>query len=270
MSKVSVIIPYFNNEKTLERALESVSNQTYKNLEIILINDGSSDNSRNVVKEFINNNSSKFEIIHIEQENKGPSAARNKGINLASGNFIAFLDADDSWKSEKIEYQIDILKKHKDIFILGTDYELNYEGKIITKSINDKKIKYITFEKRLLKNYFNTPSVIIKREVFTEENLYFDENQRYAEDTLLYLKILRNHNGAKICMPLITLYKPEISKQGLSSNIIKTEKYELLNYHKLYKENDNNIKKINLFKLIFLDIFSFLKFLRRIIIIECR
>ncbi|WP_368236368.1 glycosyltransferase family 2 protein [Clostridium perfringens] len=269
MNKVSIIIPYFNNENTIIRALDSVKKQTFKDYEIIIINDGSKDKSEELVLNWIENN--KFITIkHIIQDNKGPSSARNRGIQLSKCDFVAFLDADDSWDFNKLEIQIDIMIKNNDIGIIGSEYKLEYNNIQSIKGVNNGKLQPVSFEQRLIKNYFNTPSVVIRRKVLVDNYILFNEKQSYAEDTLLYLEVLRVSKGAKICSPLITLYKPELSKEGLSSNIIETEKYELLNYLNLYKKNKFYDKKISLQKLVFLLIFSVIKFLRRVFIVYLR
>ena len=101
--KISVIIPAYNSEKTILRALESVNSQTFKPIEIIVINDYSSDKTEEVVKSF----KSEITIIFLSNEtNKGPSYSRNRGIRSSNGNWIAFLDADDYWHPQKLEFQI--------------------------------------------------------------------------------------------------------------------------------------------------------------------
>ena len=104
---VSVITPVYNAEKVLERTLKSIINQTYKHIEIILVDDCSSDNSRMIIE--------KYKITHPEivyycqSTNQGAGAARNKALELAKGQFVAFLDADDLWKEDKLEKQIQLL-----------------------------------------------------------------------------------------------------------------------------------------------------------------
>lgn len=264
MCVVSVIIPYYNNEYTIIRALESVNNQTFKDFEIITINDGSLDNSFNIIEKW--KRISDINVRNFTQENSGPSVARNNGIKLSKGKYIAFLDADDSWEPTKLEKQVKILDKNKHVGIIGCDHYVKEGSKVLTRSINSKKVKNITFNKKLLKNQFSTPSVVIRKSILTESDLYFCENQRYAEDTLFYLQILRKYRGAKIEEPLVNLYKSEISNKGLSSQLWKTEKFELNNFRVLYKENsivDKN--KISFIMLNILYIFSLIKFVRRII-----
>lgn len=264
MCMVSVIIPYYNNEETIIRALESVKNQTFKDIEIITIDDGSSDNSFNIVEEWKKINSIKFR--NFKQKNSGPSVARNKGIDLAQGKYVAFLDADDSWETSKLEKQVNVLEENEEISIVGCDHYINEGGKVLTRSTNSKDIREVTFNTKLLKNQFCTPSVVIRRSILIESNIRFSENQRYAEDTLFYLQILRKYNGVKIEEPLVNLYKAEISNKGLSSKLWETEKFELKNFKILYKENSiNDINKISFIKLSGLFIFSLIKFGRRVI-----
>lgn len=264
MCMVSVIIPYYNNEETIIRALESVKNQTFKDIEVITIDDGSSDNSFNIVEEWKKNNCINFR--NFTQKNGGPSVARNKGIELAQGKYIAFLDADDSWEIKKIEKQVNILEENEEIGIIGCDHYVKEDKRILTRSTNSKELRKITFNEKLLKNQFCTPSVVIRRSILIESNIRFSENQRYAEDTLFYLQILRRYNGVKIEEPLVNLYKAEISNKGLSSKLWETEKCELKNFKILYKENSiDDINKISFIKLNGLFAFSLIKFGRRVI-----
>ena len=266
MKLVSVIVPYFNNESTVLRALDSIKCQTYSNIEIILINDGSSDKTKDVVNKYIlDNNKMNFKHI-ILPENKGPSVARNIGINQSNGELIAFLDADDSWVNNKIELQAKVMDNNPELVLIACDHFIEYNNEKYTKSRSDFKIIEVTFKEKLIKNRFCTPSVMLRRRCILDYNLKFNENQKFAEDTLFYLQILRRFKSVKIQAPLVTLYKPEISSVGLSSKILETEKWELRNFKTLYKENKfikNN--KISLIKLNLLYLFSFIKFTRRVV-----
>lgn len=114
---VSVILPVFNTEKYVTESVESVLNQTYKNIEIICINDGSTDNSLEILKTF----GEKITLINLEK-NGGISVARNAGIEVAKGDYIAFMDADDVWTSEKIEHQINEFMKNEKLQISFTQF----------------------------------------------------------------------------------------------------------------------------------------------------
>ena len=106
--KISVILPVYNVEKYLRQCLDSVINQTYKNLEIILVNDGSTDNSGKICEEYALNDE-RIKVIH--KENGGISSARNAAIDIAKGQYITFIDSDDDVELDYIDYLYDILKK---------------------------------------------------------------------------------------------------------------------------------------------------------------
>ncbi len=268
MYKISVIIPYYNSEKTILRALNSVISQTYKDFEIILINDGSIDSSNKIVDDFINKHK-EYKITNIYQKNSGPSKARNEGIKKAKGQYISLLDADDSWHEKKLDIQMEFLGKNGDIAILGCDYNVVIENSINRKSENTGEYEEVNFYKRLFRNYFSTPTVIIKKEVLNELE-GFNENQKYAEDSLLFIQILRKYKGGKIKSSLVNLYKNEYGVSGLSSNLKELEKWELNNFKVLYSENYKCQKKINLFLYLCIITFSYVKYLRRMIICKIR
>ena len=196
---VSVIIPYYNNEDTIVRAIKSVLSQTYTQIELILINDGSVDNSYNLVNEFIEKNKIEISLVNIKQENLGPSVARNKGILLAKGMYVAFLDADDTWEREKLQIQMDLLNKNPKIDMLGCNFYINIqsEGKKIKKYFVRDKLKKISFNSMLYKHFYATPCVIVKKSVILEVGM-FNENQKYMEDSLLFTKITRDYEAYMI------------------------------------------------------------------------
>ena len=104
---ISVIIPLYNKEKQIAKTLQTVLNQTYQNFEIVIVNDGSTDRSVDEVKKFLNSR-----IRLINQKNGGVSAARNRGIKEAKGEYLAFLDADDIWQNNYLQTQIDLICKY--------------------------------------------------------------------------------------------------------------------------------------------------------------
>lgn len=259
--EVSVVIPYYNRESTIIRAVKSVLNQTYRNFELILIDDGSDDNGHKIVDEYIKNVDD-INIVHIYQDNSGPSKARNYGIKIAKGKYIAFLDSDDSWKENKLMVQIDFLRKNKDCAILGSDFDL-FDKKAVN---NEYNVSFSNFYKMLFKNFFILPTVIVKKEIFSQANYLFDEKKKYAEDQLFFLRISRDYKGARLKLPLASLYKGQFGEGGLSGDIIMLEKNELENFRILYKENKNCGKKINFVLLVFMYAFSIIKFIRRFVL----
>ena len=124
--KVSIIIPIYNSEKYLKQCLESIINQTYKNIEIICINDGSTDNSEKIIKDYLKTNKN---ITYLKQPNAGQSIARNKGLEKATGDFILFVDSDDFIEKNMVEKLIDPLTKSSEIDLTFCDYYLYTDGK---------------------------------------------------------------------------------------------------------------------------------------------
>jgi len=143
----SVVIPLFNKANTIERALQSVLNQTFQQFEIIIVNDGSSDNSVAKATEI---HDERIRIIH--QENQGVSVARNTGIENATYNWIAFLDADDEWLPEFLEAVTNLHTKYPECNVLSTSYYLcNSKGE--KRNIKLKRIKFLG-EDGIMENYF--------------------------------------------------------------------------------------------------------------------
>ena len=121
---VSIILPTYNRAHTLRKAVDSILNQTYKDFELIVVDDGSTDDTYNLIKS-IND----YRIVYVKHEkNKGAAAARNTGIKLAKGKYIAFQDSDDEWYSHKLEKQMEIIENNKLIDIVYSSFFLIKNG----------------------------------------------------------------------------------------------------------------------------------------------
>jgi glycosyltransferase involved in cell wall biosynthesis len=126
---VSVVIPLFNKEDYIEETLASVVRQTYTSIELVIIDDASSDYSVDKAKNFLEKHNGRFSNVIIESRaNTGQAGARNDGINLAKGDFVAFLDADDIWHSKKIELQVGFLKENPKVDLVFCNYLMMSEG----------------------------------------------------------------------------------------------------------------------------------------------
>lgn len=251
---VSVIIPCYNAEDTIVECVKSVLDQSYTDFEILIVDDGSTDRSIENLKEFLTQNADVEKVKIVIQKNGGPSVARNKGIEMANGDLIAFLDADDVWLPNKLEVQLQVLKEDREAALVGCIYNnnlINATGKIIQ----------ITFNDFLKKNFFPTPTVVARAEVFHE--FKFDERQKYSEDYRLWLQISKNYK----CLLINESLTHSISKKleygysGLSSNLWQMEKGELGNFFYIYKQG-----YINTLQLVYYNLFSLLKYFRRRII----
>jgi glycosyltransferase involved in cell wall biosynthesis len=262
MRRVSVIIPYYNSESTIIRAIESVAKQTFSDFEIILVNDGSNDNTHIIVDDYIKKNE-KIDFKHYYQENAGPSEARNLGISKSDAEYIAFLDSDDSWISNKLEIQMKLMVENQ-IDLLGSNINIvEANVKRIRKYYIRRQLEYISFYKLLFRHYFCASSLVISKKVLDNVG-GFPEKQKYAEDTLLFARITRKYKSAASNDFLVNAYKPLLGESGLSGNLKETNKYVLKNFEVLRKENTNSPKKIGhcLYALILL--FSNVKYFRKL------
>ena len=195
--KVSVIIPAFNAEAFLAEAVGSVLAQTYRNIEIIVVNDGSSDGTGAVALSFGQR------IIYVEQSNSGPARARNRGIELSTGVFVAFLDADDLWVATKIEEQIRFLQGHPEVALVYAQMVNFRQGTEIEEAPFPTNVHSgWLFDQLLTQNSIPLPSVLVRSQVLRAVG-GFEEGLRTAEDTNLYLKISRRHQIAGMARPLL-------------------------------------------------------------------
>jgi glycosyltransferase involved in cell wall biosynthesis len=168
----SVVIPCYNARNVIADTLEKILNQTYGNIEIILVDDGSTDGTAEFIAE-------KFDLPSITIENGGPAVARNVGIKAAKGKYIALCDADDHWHPEKIEKQVALLEENSDCGLCFTDVEVMCSGKIISAGIKERHIVYqgTVLEKLLFSNWITTSSVMIAASVIRQHDVYFSTDR---------------------------------------------------------------------------------------------
>ncbi len=221
---VSVIIPTYNSGKYISHAVQSVLEQSCRSYEVIVIDDGSTDGTKDVLSGFHDR------IKYFYQENQGPSAARNKGIKKAKGEYISFLDADDLWTSNKIEVQLDFLERHRDIGLVFSDIK-EFDGeKIINRRSSCLAVQVYgpdnvlqvplqeAFIKLLMTNFIPTNTVMVRKECFKKAGI-FDESLRIVEDRDMWLRIAAYYKIGRLPLVLCKrrLHVSNISKdQGLS------------------------------------------------------
>lgn len=180
--KISIIIPFYKNKKWLEEALDSVYNQTYKNIEIIIVNDGSKENILDIEKKYHKN------ITFLKQKNMGAAFARNEGIGIATGEYIAFLDSDDIWYPKKLSKQVHYMKENN-LDWSHTDYARFKDN---PENIEDVKcnLSGMIVPKCFIWNPIATPCVMIKNSILNNNNdLRFDNNKAVGEDGYLWQMI---------------------------------------------------------------------------------
>lgn len=232
MKKISVIIPIHNSSKHIKECLESVINQTYKNIEIIVVDDASKDNSLEVVKNIKDN---RIKIIELK-ENVGAGKSRNKGIEEATGDYICFLDSDDYWLLDKIDRQIKFIEENNYIFIYGGyDYLKNGRRK---KAKVPKSMNY----NQLLKNHaIFTSTVMLNMSYLKKEEIYMPDIKR-GQDYGAWWNILKKGITAYAITDTIAIYR--VGEKSLSSNKFKA----IERTWKLFKrENLSYIKRVYYF-----------------------
>ncbi len=210
---VSVITPVYNVEKYLDRTLQSVFDQTYKDIEIVLVDDQSRDRSAEIIEKY---QKAHPEIVYyLQPKNMGAGYARNKALELARGQYVAFLDADDIWKPTKIEKQIKLLKKRHGSFCYTAIEMIDGEDKVIKGKRNVKtEIDY----KFLLSNtMIPTSGVLIDRTIKGDFRMHL---RRGGQDYATWLKLLRDGTKAYGINEALVGYR--IDGESLSSNKLKS------------------------------------------------
>ncbi len=194
---VSVIIPVYNRYDFVRRAIDSVLSQTYRNFELIVVDDGSTDDTSRVKSDYGDR------IRYVRHpDNRGVAAARNTGIREAAGEWIALLDSDDWWLPEKLEEQINYLLDHPQFPIAQTEEIWIRNGRRVNpRKIHEKEEGYI-FPRSLQLCLISPSAVIIKRELLDEVGL-FDESLPAAEDYDLWLRITYKYEVGLLRKPLI-------------------------------------------------------------------
>ncbi len=197
--KISVIIPTYNRRHTLERAIDSVLSQTFKPFEIIIVDDGSEDGTRNWVQEAYPS------IKYIYQSNNGVSSARNKGIRSSRGSWIALLDSDDEWMPEKLEDQVIFINENPGSLFCHTNEIWIRNGVRVNQMKKHKKYGGDIFKYCLDMCRISPSSSLINKEVFEDVGL-FDESLTVCEDYDLWLRITANYTILFLDRPLIKKY----------------------------------------------------------------
>lgn len=251
----------FNSEKTIINALTSVIEQDLKVYEVIVVNDGSIDGSQNLVENFVSEHPN-VRINLVNKENGGVSSARNTGIKMSNGDWIAFLDSDDVWFGNKLSSQKEAIDQGVD----AIDFlAAGYQGLYFNGRKNCEVIK-ICVKDLIYKNYFQPSTVIMKRKIVDKIG-YFDENQKYAEEGNYFIRIANQYNCFFLNTKLINYGdgKSGFGVSGLSSNVYEMQK----GFEKNLKFANEN-KFINYPTYLAALIYSKLKYIRRLIIIKLR
>jgi glycosyltransferase involved in cell wall biosynthesis len=257
---VSVIIPCYNCELTIVRAVDSILKQSSLPLEIVLVDDCSTDSTLQLLM-YIKSSVDQIPVVVVAlSENKGAANARNVGWDLAKGDYIALLDADDAWHKDKLSLQYSFMTNNLEVFVSGHSVDLT--GYFSNFDIKKVGAMFVGKYDILIRNLLPTPTLMFKN----TNNFRFDPDMRRVDDHLFLMQIILDGNIAvKLDACLCFVFKPMYGASGLSGDIYKMERSELLAYNKIYKS-----ERINYFLYIFLCFFSIVKFVRRFIIVSFR
>ena len=212
---ISIVMPAYNCEKYVKEAINSVLAQTYQNWELLVIDDGSKDNTLQIINEF---GKKDFRIKPLQnEENMGVSATRNRGIELASGDWIAFLDSDDIWESTKLERQLKVADKNSAEFLFTGSSYINEDGEPF-KGIFEVP-EMVTYQRLRNHNVISCSSVLVKKKYF--KNIKMEKDEMH-EDYAVWLRILKLGVTAYGVNEPLLIYR--ISKNSKSGNKLKTVK----------------------------------------------
>lgn len=242
---ISIIVPIYNVDKYLEECIESLRNQTYKNLEIILINDGSTDNSEQICRKEEKQDN---RIVFINKKNGGAASAKNEGLKIAKGDYITFVDSDDFIEADMIEYMVNTIKKYNSDIVqcsftnLYKDTEKFTYDKIVEQKISSKDFLELFLTKWDSSLFWNK---LFKREVI--ENVFFKEGRCIDDEFFTYKCVINSEN---IVTSNKIVYNYRMRKSGVMKSessqkqILKDrvdylyERYEIV--RKIYKDLDKD------------------------------
>jgi glycosyltransferase involved in cell wall biosynthesis len=258
IAPISVVIPCYRCAKTVGRAVDSVTRQTVRPLELILIEDASGDNTLGTLLQLQRKHGEDWVKIITLKINVGPGTARNMGWDAARGKFLAFLDADDAWHPRKIELQHDVMVNYSEASLCAhATMRIAHECESGTDTPSTSCAR-VTKAKLLLSNRFITPAVMLRREI----PYRFRPGRRHMEDHLLWMEMACDRQILlKMEAVLAYTFKAPFGESGLSGELWNMEKAELDNYAILYRAG-----RINALSAAALLCLSVVKFLRRLIV----
>lgn len=244
--EISVILPVFNGEPYLAKAIQSVLDQSFRDFELIILNDGSTDNSESTIRSFTDPRI----VYHKNEINRGLIFTLNKGIELARGKYIARMDADDISLPQRLEKQKNYLDNHKDISILAAIIQFIDENDKDAGSwaLDRKTINPVLIKKSMPReNCIAHPTIMGKSEVF--KTYKFDKKQVKVEDYDLWLRLLTDNHHIDKLNDVLLKYRIHEKSVTSTANYITVPVMRVLNCKKIFLKKEINRKHFNLFNL---------------------
>lgn len=243
MPLVSVVMPVYNGEKYLKPAVASILNQTFRDFEFLIINDGSTDRTGEILRDYKDPR-----IIIINNENNlGLVRSRNKGLDAARGKYIATIDADDVALPERLAKQVNFLNRHREIGILGSYYyQVDYPGrkvKMIPLPENDLQVRWIS----LLGCPFGHSTIMLRRDILVRNKLHYDASFPVAEDYELWTRVLKYTRGANLREPLLIyrMHGENVTSKKRISLLANQQKISLRTIHEQLPEFRFDLERIS-------------------------
>lgn len=226
--KISIIIPVYNNQKYLTRCIKSVIEQTYRNIEIIIINDGSTDKSIDIINKILVKDN---RIILIDKENEGVSKTRNYGLRKSTGDYIMFLDSDDYIEKNTINDLVDIIKKNKRVDLIKFGYDTRIGFYVKNKQdydyLNNKRWRKEQYKRDIYPKIISTYNFsaifncLINKKISKDIGLFFNEKFDYAEDLEYQFRLLLASDSIYITNNIYYHYMQNMNSSIFSLNINK-------------------------------------------------
>ncbi|WP_018131684.1 glycosyltransferase family 2 protein [Effusibacillus pohliae] len=238
MPTISVVIPTYNRAAYVCQAIDSILNQTYRDFEILVVDDGSTDSTRKQVAAFGD------QVRYIHQANRGPSAARNIGILHAKGEYIAFCDSDDRFLPEKLEKQLNYIRNHPNCrFLYSWYYNVDQRGQItkLRKPRACKSREHLQYCLFTRKFTIRTSTVLVHKRCFKRAGL-FNEKYWYSQDWDMWMRLAAYYRGHCLQEPLAEYRQHDDNRSRLSVKIYHPEiRASIL---KLYGWNEAKLKQL--------------------------
>jgi glycosyltransferase involved in cell wall biosynthesis len=227
---LTVVIPTFNSATTIQRALDSIFVQTVPVTRVIVVDNASTDGTARTVHRLMTEWMGKLDVVQ-KNHNSGPGDARNVGWDLATTEYVAFLDSDDSWHPRKVEHQLEVAKQHsRDCFFGHTTKRASITTHSDTSPTGTGQCRYFSLRHFLIRNRVSTPTVMLR----TDLQFRFPIEQWYAEDFGLWTQLLASGYRAVVQdLALTYLHKHEWGEAGLSARLQDMHKGELLMLRRL-------------------------------------
>lgn len=244
MKKLSIIIPCYNVEKFIKKCIESIEKQTYNDLEIIIVDDGSNDNTLKIVKEL----KKKYKnITIIEQRNSGVSIARNNALKVASGDLITFVDADDFLENDMYEKMINKMEEES-ADIISCNYNVIVENEIVRQGKNDETVLVYEGQNNIMKAFFKQKisGIAVWNKIFKKnivEMIHFENELKHYEDKVFLYKACKE--AKKVILYNISKYNYVKNDKSASSKIFDISYLDILDAQNIICKQENEFEDLS-------------------------